>query len=351
MECIKIAGLCHDIGHGPFSHIFDDVILEKSTHPNRHHEVRSCLIIEILCKRELADELDDNHIAFIKSIINPQSHHTGALYQIVSNYLNGIDVDKFDYLARDAKTLGITTGFNPHRLINDFIIDQNGNIAYPKHCSATIYEMFHSRYMMHKKVYSHKTVKIIEQMLHDIFIKVDPIIGVSKSIENMDTFCDLTDDSIFYYIQSVIKPIFPHQITLDVNQYALVVEANDIYQRIKSRQLYCQILEIIDDDKSVYLQEFVEYLLATYSNFKRQDFVIFNKTIGFVSGNADPFNSIIFYNKKEDDVETFTLKKSHISTLMSNKIQETYWYLICKNHSVSEIAKSEIKNYQDMIKN
>jgi len=167
VECIKIGGLCHDIGHGPYSHVFDKVILKNSTHENCNHESRSCLITEIICKRELSSEIDDRHIAFIKSIINPKEHHRGALYQIVANYLNGIDVDKFDYLARDSKNLGVHTSFNAERLINEFIIDQNDNIAYPKHCSYDIYELFHGRYMMHKKVYSHKTVKLIEVMFRE----------------------------------------------------------------------------------------------------------------------------------------------------------------------------------------
>ena len=46
IELIKVAGLCHDIGHGPGSHVFDDLIMKESTHPNKTHEVRSGLIIE-----------------------------------------------------------------------------------------------------------------------------------------------------------------------------------------------------------------------------------------------------------------------------------------------------------------
>lgn len=349
-ECIKIAALCHDIGHGPFSHIFDDTLIKNSKHPNRHHETRSCLIMEMLCKRELQNELDNNHIAFIKSIIDPTDKHSGALYQIVSNNLNGIDVDKFDYLERDTKNLGLKSGFNAYRLINEFIIDKNGNIAYPKHCSIDVYEMFHTRYMMHKKIYSHKTIKLIEIMLADLFIKIDPIFNISNSINDMNDFCKLTDDTILNYIKFIINPPSYFQYNFNEEQYQKIKEANNIYQYIISRKLYKQILEITEDENAEkFLQFFLDHILKTFPNFVKEDFQIIRNKIGFVSGNKpDPFESIYFYDKKEDD-NTFTLDKSHISGLMNNKIQETHWHLFCKKRSIYHTVINEVKNFSIMI--
>ncbi len=360
IECIKIGALCHDIGHGPFSHIFDDVLLEKSTHPNRHHEVRSCLIVEMLCKRELKYEFSDKDIAFIKSIINPERHHTGVLYQIVSNNLNGIDVDKFDYLERDSKNLGLHLAFSSSRLINEFIIDHNDNIAYPKHCSSDIYELFHSRYMMHKKVYCHKTVKLVELMLSDIFKKIDPVFKISEKINDMSEFCKLTDDTIFHYMEFLMAP--PHFATVNLNdeQTALVKSAQILYQDIKNRKFYKQITELtekesicktINSDYSTekYLNDFIDYLLIEHSNFNRDDFVIYKTKIGFVSGDkSDPFDSVFFYNKKEEDF-TFTINKEHFSALLGENIHEIRWHLACKNREIDDIVKKQFKNYQIMI--
>lgn len=348
IECIKIAALCHDIGHGPFSHVFDNELLKKSPSNNRTHEVRSCLITEILCRRELSEELSDNHIEFIKAIIDPNKNvHKTAIYQIVANKLNGIDVDKLDYLVRDAQTLGLEM-FNASRLIEEFIIDSNENIAYPKHCSTDIYEMFHNRYMMHKKVYSHKTVRLIDQMMYDIFIKVDNIFGISESIEDMSKFCKLTDNSIYNMIQFVISPpefMDVSQVIFDQSKFDKIVEANNLYSNIICRKLYHQIdRKNVEEFSAENFRNFIEHIRNKYPLLDNKICLIETK-IGFVSqDNFDPFRSIYFYDKKEKN-ETFVLSKTQISSLMNNKIQEKYIHLVSKDQSISKLVSDEFKDY------
>ena len=349
IECIKIAGLCHDIGHGPFSHIFDDVLLADIDHPNKHHENRSCLITEIICKRELSDELTDKHISFIKSIINPGPQHKGALYQIVSNYLNGIDVDKLDYLTRDSKNLNIGIEFNAGRLINEFIIDINGNIAYPKHCSLDVYKLFHSRYIMHKTVYTHKTVKLLEMMLRDIFILVDPVLKISNTINDMELFCKLTDNSIFELMGTIINPPPYIKVNLESDQFMAIKKANSIYQRIVLRKLYKQVIEFNEEnedgsDGKKMVTSFIKFVVNTNPKIRSEDLFIFRSVRGFVSGNKNPFDSIYFYDKMEDQ-RSFTITKNHFSGLINNKIQEISWHVYCKDPVVHKIVKSLTKDF------
>ena len=346
-ECIKIAGLCHDIGHGPFSHVFDDILLATSTSLHKHHETRSCLITELICKRELAATLSNKDISFIKSLICPQPHHTGVLYQIVANYLNGIDVDKFDYLARDTRNLNLENGFNSSRLINELLIDQNGNICYPKHCSLDVYEMFHTRYMMHKKVYTHKTVKLVELMVAELIHQIDPIIGLTRSIDNMNDFCRFTDDSIFAWIRLIIDPIPAIKLQIDP---VVVKKVTKLYSSLMTRKLYRLVTEI-NTNAVEHLSQFIDLIMKKYPHiFRYNHFQIVKITIGFVSGNKpDPFKHIYFYDNREPSV-SFTLDKTHISGLINNNIQEVRTYLVCKKRSSYQLVWSAYKAYDTAAK-
>ena len=138
------------------------------------------------------------------------------------NIFNNIDLDKFDYLTRDSYSLGLTDNINFRRIIDNIIIDNNNNLAYAKHCSTEIYCIFHKRYMMHKKIYSHKTSKIIELMISDIIKLVDPIFNISKMIDNIGEFCKLTDNSIFFWLENAMSSLYFLNIQLDENNMDII---------------------------------------------------------------------------------------------------------------------------------
>lgn len=94
----------------------------------------------------------------------------GYLYEIVANGRNCIDVDKFDYLARDMLNLfGVRKVFNFSRLtmFNRVIGDQ---ICYHTSVNLDIYDMFQQRYQMHKQIYNHRKGKAVEYMICDAML-------------------------------------------------------------------------------------------------------------------------------------------------------------------------------------
>ncbi len=111
VELITIAGLLHDIGHGPYSHLFETVV--KRMIPDYSHEDMSCRIIDRF-ENKFESHKD---MEFVKSIIKGEilPSHKGSewMYEIVSNPTTSIDVDKFDYFQRDVKYANIQMTYTP----------------------------------------------------------------------------------------------------------------------------------------------------------------------------------------------------------------------------------------------
>jgi deoxynucleoside triphosphate triphosphohydrolase SAMHD1 len=231
-DCISIAGLIHDIGHGPYSHLFDELFPEE-----KNHEYRSGELLKIINKKYDLKFTDDE-IKIIIDYIYPKNIEINESikykYQIISNN-NGIDVDRFDYLTRDIHMTGLNFGIEYKRIIeNSKII--NGQILYSEKVKGNIQEFFHVRFNMYKDVYNHRTVRGIEFMIKDYLQihKVNEFIS-DESID-VDGCFDLflaMDDNIIYRSR-----MFAETETEDI-------KANMIINRINTRDIYKSIGEII----------------------------------------------------------------------------------------------------------
>ena len=145
---INIGGLCHDIGHGPFSHLFD-----KITKTN--HEHRSCEIVEYLLPK-LKIKLTGYDLDIIKNCINPPiKKEQKLIYNIIANKNTELDVDKFDYIKRDTYFTGLKFNIDFNRLINQAVIIDK-KICYPLKLKNEILDFFYTRYSLYKDIYNHK---------------------------------------------------------------------------------------------------------------------------------------------------------------------------------------------------
>lgn len=205
IENITLAGLLHDIGHGPFSHLFEDFINEK-TNKKFSHEEMSCRIIEFMWYNysRIGNRYKFERIQFIQSLIlgkMPKNYPNPWHYEIVSNPSTSIDVDKFDYFQRDTKYANIQMTYNPSRFFDNFnIID--GHICYYEKELHNIYELYHTRYILFKTVYYHKTVCVIEEMVKEILSQNPKIMNI---IDNVVSFMELTDDVLFERENSILN--------------------------------------------------------------------------------------------------------------------------------------------------
>ncbi len=149
---IEAAALLHDVGHGPLSHA-----TEAALAPFLRMEHES--IIDLLKKGEIKEVLDGHGLrpAEIQSLI-----HGNSLGQIVSGE---IDVDRMDYLIRDAHYTGVAYGvIDRLRLLQEMMLHQERLVVKTGGIQAAT-SLLISRLLMHPAVYYHHVCRISECMV------------------------------------------------------------------------------------------------------------------------------------------------------------------------------------------
>jgi len=335
IELVSIGALCHDLGHGPFSHLFDDYFLKDKinlTETNKTHENRSCVLLENIIEKNhiLKTIIPKEHMKFIHNIINPDKEiHTEYIYQIVSNSLNSIDVDKFDYLTRDSRMLNINISFNFNRLIETAMVINNV-ICYPKKVDSDIVNMFQTRHYMHKKVYSHKAVISSLINMIDLLDNLDKLISFTDSINNLDEFIKYTDEYIIS-ISRYLSSIMNNENTKKIQKALYIIDTHSFYKLI-----YHNYIDINSSD---------EKYEKTVEN---ENLIKFESVIGFISGKkTNPLESVYLYNSKDPYKYIEILAKSDSARLLPNKYQEKLLMIFYKDKDNNEEIERLIKFYNE----
>jgi HD superfamily phosphohydrolase len=146
----KIAILLHDVGHGPFSHALESLLVK-----NLGHETLSMMIMDELNK-EMNGQLN-TAIAIFKD-----TYQKKFLHQLISGQL---DVDRMDYLARDSFFSGVIEGMIGCDRILKMLTVHNGELMVEEKGIYSIEEFLVSRRLMYWQVYQHKTVLSAEMTL------------------------------------------------------------------------------------------------------------------------------------------------------------------------------------------
>lgn len=203
----KIAILLHDIGHGPYSHALEHILIKNSSHEE----------ISILLMKKMNEELDGKIQMAIEIFTN--KYPKKFLYQLVSGQL---DVDRMDYLTRDSFFTGVSEGVIGYDRIIKMLTVHDGELMVEEKAIYSIEKFLVARRLMYWQVYLHKTVLCAEKMLVNIIKRAREIHAQSPSNtlniflnetyltkginEHLEDFCMLDD----YDVMSAIKQWTTH---------------------------------------------------------------------------------------------------------------------------------------------
>ena len=227
VETLRVAGLLHDVGHGPFAHFFDDHVLHAHPAPadarrpgdkRLTHEDLSQLIIERELGTTIAalrrapgavaardafapgETIDPGWVAFLVSKPALTDPTMPAWVRLLQPLLSGVfTVDNLDYVRRDAYFTGVSTGpVDVERLRRYTFIGDRGLTLYEPGLGAL--EVFLStRLFLYQQVYFHRTVRAIDLDLGEVFgPSVRAIFGDVSPAESLSAYADLDEYSLLH---------------------------------------------------------------------------------------------------------------------------------------------------------
>jgi hypothetical protein len=193
---IRLAALLHDVGHGPFSHMYEEVLSEGSgtTHEDISQRiVRETSVGDILRKHGFSPR-QMSSFAVGKKAGRPR-----FVNEIIAG---GLSADIMDYLLRDSYFTGVEYGTVDIQRIVDSLQTADDHLVLDEAALHAFEAMLLARYQMFKAVYFHRTVRAAELMLVHSMKLADDALGLTD-LSDLDRYLDLTDEVVLHSLATL----------------------------------------------------------------------------------------------------------------------------------------------------
>jgi HD superfamily phosphohydrolase len=186
---LRIAALLHDVGHGPFSHLFEEVLSEKTE--LSHEDISQRIVSE----SDIADVLRRNghRPSKMSELCVGKSKGQPFLNQAIAG---GLSADMMDYLLRDTYFTGVEYGkVDIQRVIDSLGVSSDGHLMLERAALYAFEALLIARYEMFKAVYFHRTVRAAELMLAHSMTLADKELRLTD-LSTIDKVLRLTDEVV-----------------------------------------------------------------------------------------------------------------------------------------------------------
>ncbi|MCD6324468.1 MAG: HD domain-containing protein [Desulfurococcales archaeon] len=163
LRLLKIAALLHDVGHTPYSHAIESYF--KVRYGLKHEVIGSWIITEDPYIKDVLREYGIEPFE-VSAII--RGRHREASYNMLMS--SDMDVDRLDYLLRDALHTGVKYGvIDIERIVQTITLDPEGYIAFPQKAVQAVEAFYIARLHMYRSVYYHKTIAGYQLLIQEIY--------------------------------------------------------------------------------------------------------------------------------------------------------------------------------------
>jgi len=288
-EAVLIAGLMHDIGHGPFSHTLEGAFLKDLSHED----------LTLLYMKEMNKEMRGKLSLGIEIFQN--KYEKKFLHKLVSSQL---DMDRLDYLKRDSFYSGVTEGgIGTERIIKMLRVVNDG-LAVEEKGIYSVEQFIVARRIMYWQVYLHKTVIAAEEMLKRAIVRAKqeankngvfatPLLGYFFRNEDVDSYKIQAPENLKLTLETFAK-LDDSDIIVSLKEWANHSDTvlSELSRRILNRDIFKIEIskERFNDEKINTLKEKVK---ARYRiNDEDADFFVFTDIIKNRAYKTDNDSSI-----------------------------------------------------------
>ncbi len=205
---LRLAGLLHDVGHGPFGHFFDEHFLADFglTHETlggaiiRHFFADAIIRIRgnPFSRLTPLESLDPEHIVFLITRPREEAPADSPLWlRLLRCLFSGLyTIDNMDFVLRDAYMSGYSPkAFDVERLLHYSMFTEKGLTIHERGLSALI-RFISVRAELFRAIYFHRTVRAIDLALEDLFRESKSYLFPGNPLDHLDEYCELTESSL-----------------------------------------------------------------------------------------------------------------------------------------------------------
>jgi hypothetical protein len=289
LQGVRLAGLLHDVGHGPFSHSYEEILVSRR---KLNHEDMGR---EVLTKSELADVLREcgfEPAEIVELTFGKPKREKRYLRQITASQ---VDADKMDFLVRDSYFTGVEYGrVDVNRLVQAVDVIDN-DLAFDLKALHALEAFMIARYEMFLAVYYHHSVRAAEVMLHKAMDYAHELLGLT-TFKDVDEFLRL-DDS---YVATHLRELDPEKFKGEERELAR--KARETMERLDRRELLKAAYQ-----RDVHVKdEYVAKLLSDEAVRHQKEIEIGEKAgvdPEFVTVDVPTLDSIPYYPREIDPME------------------------------------------------